>query len=300
MAISHSTMSIISPVRMFADDTKVNTRSDRDNATDLLQEDLSKLEDWSDRWLLKFHPQKCSVIKLGNNRSEALYRMTTKGRDGTNITLVLAESDVEKDLGVTIDNKLSFKQHVTNCTNKANKILGIIRRSFDHLTEKMFVQLYKALVRPIFEYGHAVWQPQHKNLCSDLEAVQRRATKLLAHLRDKPYPERLRVLQLPTLEHRRQRGDLIEVYKYLNGVYKVDSPGLQLADPGTMDLRGNARKLQKIRTKLPLRSNFFANRVVNSWNELPDNVVTSPTLNTFKSRLDKFWKDKLDIYSTAS
>ena len=225
--------------------------------------------------------------------------MTTKGRDGTNITLVLAESDVEKDLGVTIDNKLSFKQHVTNCTNKANKILGIIRRSFDHLTEKMFVQLYKALVRPILEYGHAVWQPQHKNLCSDLEAVQRRATKLLAHLRDKPYPERLRVLQLPTLEHRRQRGDLIEVYKYLNGVYKVDSPGLQLADPGTMDLRGNARKLQKIRTGLAVRSNFFANRVVNNWNELPDSVVTSPTLNTFKSRLDKFWKDKLDIYSPA-
>ena len=91
-----------------------------------------------------------------------------------------------------MDYQLNFKQHVTHCTSKANRIVGIIRRSFNHLTNKMFVQLFKALVRPILEYGHSVWQPHQKTLCSDLEDVQRRATKMLAHLKDKPYPERLR------------------------------------------------------------------------------------------------------------
>ena len=122
--------------------------------------------------------------------------MTGKNSDGSNYILTLAESEVEKDLGVIVDSRLSFKQHVAQCTTKANRIVGIIRRTFSHLTNEMFIHLFKAMVRPILEYGQAVWQPHQKNLCSDLEDVQRRATKLLDHLKDKPYPERLRVLRL--------------------------------------------------------------------------------------------------------
>ena len=286
-----------SSVKMFADDTKVYTRSDQDKATDRLQEDLNKLESWSSKWLLKFHPQKCSVIKLGYKKSEAEYHMTGKNSDGSNYILTLAESEVEKDLGVIVDSRLSFKQHVAQCTTKANRIVGIIRRTFSHLTNEMFIHLFKAMVRPILEYGQAVWQPHQKNLCSDLEDVQRRATKLLDHLKDKPYPERLRALRLPSLEHRRHRGDMIEVYKYINGFYKVDSPKLLFADAETRDLRGNTKKLLKVRSRLNVRSSYFSNRIVNSWNSLPDNVVNAPTLNSFKSRLDIFWENLPEIYS---
>ena len=137
----------------------------------------------------------------------------------------------------------------------------------------------------------------HQLFCSNLEDVQRRATKLLAHLRDKSYPERLRALSLPSLEHRRHRGDMIEVYKYINGFYKVDSPDLPLVHAGTRDLRGHTRKLLKVRSRLEVRSNFFSNRVVNTWNSLPDKVVTAPSLNCFKSRLDKFWENLPGVYS---
>ena len=122
--------------------------------------------------------------------------------------LQLAETEVERDLGVMVDNRLSFKSHIA--TAKANKVVGIIRRTFDHLTEQTFVQLYKSLVRPLLEYGHCVWQPIHTTLCSDVEDVQRRATKLLSSLKDKPYPERLRALKLPCLEHRHLRGDMLK------------------------------------------------------------------------------------------
>ena len=249
---------------MFADDTKLYTRSDQGKATDELQEDLKKLEDWSNRWLLKFHPQKCNVIKFGRKKSEAEYYMTG-GCNRASTILKLTESEEEKDLGVVVDNKLSFKQHVTQSTAKANKILGIIRRTFSHVTNRMFVQLYKALVRPILEYGHSVWQPYHKGLCGDLEDVQRRATKLLASLKDKPYPERLKILKLPTLEHRRHRGDMIEVYKYTNGFYKVDSPRLQLVEENSKNLRDNTRKLIKTRCRLDIRANYFSSRVVTVW-----------------------------------
>ena len=160
----------------------------------------------------------------------------------------------------------------------------------------MLAQLFKALIRPILEYGNAAWHPHHKKRCSEVEEVQRRATKLLAHLKDKSYPERLKTLHLPSLEHRRLRGDMIEVYKYLHDFYKVDSPKLPYAKLETRILRGNSMKLQKVRSRLEVRSNYFTNRVVNEWNSLPSNVVTAPTLNSFKSRLDYFWKDRPETY----
>jgi len=221
-------------------DTKLYTRSDWEEGQQDLQNDLDELQKWSEKWLLKFHPQKCSVIKLGTTKSETTYYMNSRNTDGTSQRLPLSVHDTEKDLGVVIDHRLTFKDHIAQASSKANRVLGVIRRSFDYLTKKTFVQLYKSLVRPILEYGHCVWQPHLKSLCSDIEDVQRRATKLISNLRDKPYPERLKILKLPTLEHRRKRGDIIEVFKYLRGFYHVQHPTFTLSDSA---LRGNSLKL---------------------------------------------------------
>ncbi|KAA0198864.1 hypothetical protein HAZT_HAZT001690 [Hyalella azteca] len=78
----------------------------------------------------------------------------------------------------------------------------------------------------LLEYAHSVWQLQHKTLCADLEDVQRRATKLIASLKDKPYQERLVAFSLPSLEHCRLRGDMIDVFKYVHGAYDADRPKL--------------------------------------------------------------------------
>ena len=102
-----------------------------------------------------------------------------------------------------IDRKLSFTNHVEKTTAKANQTLGVIRRTFYHHSDEIFVQLYKTPVRPILEYGHSVWHPSHKTPQRDLEDVQQRATKLIGKLKDKPYSERLRTLKLRSLEHRR-------------------------------------------------------------------------------------------------
>ena len=96
--------------------------------------------------------------------------------------LKLKVTNAEKDLGIVVDPRLSFKDHVSQACAKANKILGIVRRSFDYLTNKMFVQLYKSLVRPHLEYNHCVWDPHFKYLRQDIENVQKRATKLLGRL----------------------------------------------------------------------------------------------------------------------
>ena len=283
-----------SSVKLFADDTKVFTRSDVEGATETLQEDLDKLQVWANTWLMKFHPEKCHVLKLGSKKSETTYSMSSRDTNGIEKRVMLEESNHEKDLGVYVDNKLSFREHIHQITMKANRLVGIIRRTFDYLTEEMFVKLYKGIVRPIIEYGHSVYQPELKSLCQEIENVQRRATKILSTLRDKTYPERLRILGLPSLEHRRRRGDMIDLYKYIHGHYTANEPSFIVQENDR--LRGHPLKLGKEQHRLRIRGNSFAVRVINSWNSLPEEVVTANTVNTFKTRLDKHWHGLPSIY----
>ena len=295
-------LSVKSQIKMFADDTKLYARVDKmeENGTNQgsadLQDDLDALMKWSDTWQLKFHPEKCCVLKLGQDRGTAYY-MDTKDKEGNKTRIRLKETQEEKDLGVIVDQALSFKQHVAEATLKANRVVGNIRRSFDYLSLETFTLLFKSMVRPILEYGHCVWKPdeeKQKGLCVKLENVQKRATKLLGEIKELPYPERLKKLKLPSLEHRRKRGDAIEVYKFLHGKYKVQSPTLELnKDTKT---RGHSLKLAKARPRLNLRGNYFSNRVVNLWNSLPGEVVTAPSVDAFKARLDKHWENLPSVY----
>ena len=252
-----------------------------------LQNDLDKLQAWSDEWLLRFHPEKCKVLTIGKQDYEpANLHLYCTGNNNNKTPIKLQPSQHEKDLGITIDSGLTFKDHIWNITTKANNIMGIIRRGFNFLDKDTFLPLYIHLVRSNLEYGQSVWSPYLKGDVRRIESVQRYATRQVIGLKDLPYPERLKRLELPTLVFRRQRGDMIEVYKILHKIYDEDvSPQLPLSP---LTLRGHSLKLFKQRAlRLNLRNNFFTLRVVDKWNSLPDQIVMSETLNQFKNRLDK-------------
>ena len=204
---------------------------------------------------------------------------------------------VSKDLGVQVDNQLSFKSHVASITAKANRVVGVIRRSFDNLTEELFVTLFKSLVRPILEYGHSVWNPHLKTLSQEVERVQRRATGLLGSLKGLSYPERLQKLKLPSLEHRRKRGDMIDTYKYVHGLYDCARPALTFSE--VTHTRGHSLKLRTGISRLNVRKYFFSQRIVSLWNSLPEEVVTAPSTNSFKARLDRHWESLPTKYDPA-
>ena len=94
------------------------------------------------------------------------------------------------------------------------------------LDEKSFSLLFKALVRPILEYNNTIWHPRFKSIDTKIESVQRRATKMIHGTKNLSYPERLKAVNLPTLSFRRLRGDMIQVYKYLNEKNDVDTTQL--------------------------------------------------------------------------
>ena len=102
------------------------------------------------------------------------------------------------------------------------------------------------------------------------------------------YSERLKACKLPTLHYRHIR-DMIEMFKILSGKYDIAvTPQVKIEYNSIT--RGNNLRLQKHRTKYDLHKYFFTNRAFDVWNSLPNHVVLSDTVNTFKSKLDKFWQ----------
>ena len=142
------------------------------------------------------------------------------------------------------------------------------------------------MVRPHLEYAVQFWSPNYRKDIELLERVQRRATKMIPSLRGQPYDERLKRLKLFTLEKRRLRGDLIQVFKYLNKFNNVDHTKL-FELHANQRTRNNGRPIKEKRCNTDIGRSFFSNRVVRHWNLLPAEVVDAKTINCFKSRVDR-------------
>jgi len=99
-------------------------------------------------------------------------------------------------------------------TNYSQKNRWRVFESTSLITEILFITLMSTL-----EYANSVWYPKRKTDVDKLEWVQKRATKLILELSNKPYRERLKILYLPTLKYRRYRGDMIELFKIIKGIY---------------------------------------------------------------------------------
>ena len=111
---------------------------------------------WTDIWLLRFHPQKCHALTIGVRKTNLVEYSLPDGKGGGRIALNQVNS--EKDIGVIIDSNLTFREHMTENFNKANRVMGVIRRTYTYLDESTFLSLYKALVRPLLEYAnHDIW-----------------------------------------------------------------------------------------------------------------------------------------------
>jgi hypothetical protein len=277
---------------LYADDTKIFKGIFKDSDCEELQQDIHEMYNWSEKWMLKFHPDKCKTMRIGRSNIDQYSYSLKPGHKP------MDNSNAEKDVGVTIDNKLTFEKHITEKVNKANSILGVIRRTFEYLDLQTFRLLYVSLVRPHLEYANSVWNPFMKKHIDMIENVQRRATKLIPGLSELTYEERLRKLKLPSLSYRRSRGDMIEVYKIVTNKYDPEvSNILHIQNQSQRTTRGHQYKLVKYRCRLNIRKHSFCHRVINMWNELPESVVTAKNLLTFEKRLDRHWINQEQLFN---
>ena len=151
------------------------------------------------------------------------------------------------------------------------------------------LQLYKTLVRPHIEYCVQAWRSHLVKDIAFIENVQHRATRMIPSLRSLSYEQRLAALNLTTLEVRRLRGDLIEVFKIINGF--VDLDVCNYFSFVHNNLRGHSFKLFKPRFNTNIGKFSFVNRVVEEWNKLPAEIVCSDSVLNFKIKLDVYLRN---------
>ena len=144
-------------------------------------------------------------MHIGDSNPQHEYVMYSGGPP-----IILDTTTNEKDLGVHVDANLTFEHHVEIVVNKANRMLGMIRRAYTFLDGPTLTKLHTSLIRPLLEYSSVAWTPVLKRDQLLLENVQRRATKLVPSLKNYSYEDRLMILNLPSLYYYRcARGDMI-------------------------------------------------------------------------------------------
>ena len=232
---------------------------------------------------MKLNADKCHILHLGAKNN--LYQYYING-------IALECVDAEKDMGVMISKNLKPDTHINKCVSKANSMVGMIRRTFTNINKDMFNRLYKVYVRPILEYCQQIWSPHLQKDIDEIEKVQRRATKLVKGLENLEYEERLEELKLFRLSDRRRRGDMITVYKMINGMTDIDFTTLfKLNTRSNVNMNTRSHQQQISLThmasmKTDVRRSFFSQRIIVPWNSLPPTVVNSATIESFKRNYD--------------
>jgi hypothetical protein len=267
-----------SKIAKFADDTKLGKSVNNNYDKQELQSDLLKVYEWSKIWLMEFNYDKCVCMHIGKNNAQFQYSLGLS---------LLNSSDKEKDLGIIIDNCFKFSYQCAAAVKKANKLLGVIKRKVKNKGSEIILRLYKTLIRPNLEYCIPFWNPQLKKDTDLLEGVQRRALKMINGYHQLSYSNRLVKSNIPSLYKRRVRGDLIQLYKIFKGYAKMKFESM-FTFSNNNSLRGHSLKIFKNRCMSNTRKHFFNNRFINIWNDLPEHIVNSSSINLFKNNLDKY------------
>ena len=229
---------------------------------------------------MEFNPGKCKCVHFGHANPKHEYTMGAQK---------IAHSTEVKDLGVVINQSLSPSHHIATCVSRANRIVGLIKRTYENKSKRNIIAFHKSLVRPHLEYCVQAWRPHNQKDIDNLERVQRRMTKMINGMGEDEYSVRLSKTKLLSLEMRRLRSDLIEVFKImhnLEGVKREDFFQLRTAT----GRRGHSLTILKQHCRLNERKYFFTHRVVDTWNKLSEDTVNSKTVNSFKNQIDPWFK----------
>ena len=262
--------------KLFADDLKLY--SSLSNISSLnLQTQLNIIQQWSNTWQLRISYTKCHILTLGQHQNFQIHHLDNN---------ILSRVDSMNDLGITIDTKLKFNKHINNIVTKANQRKSLILRCFLSRNCHNLVRAFKVYVRPILEYASPTWSPSYITQIILLESVQRDFTKRLIGCSNLTYHERLLLLKMQNLEHRRLTADLIMTYNIINKNNCLNTEDFFTLNPNK-NLRGHPFKISIPLSKHNTRSHFLSNRVASVWNSLPSSLVLSPNINSFKSRLRK-------------
>ena len=266
-------------IKLFADDVKVYWIFESKNiVTNVLQQCLDAIWQWSVIWQLPISCNKCFTMHFGINNVKNVYKFGHFD--------IKSECDV-KDLGVFVSNNLKSSYHCIKLIDKTKRLCSLIFRCLKSRDPECLIKAYKSYILPILEYNSCVWSPYLVKDIDGVESVQRNFTWRLfkrCGLTDVPYNDRLLYLNLPSLELRRIYKDLVMCYKIVHGDVALNLPDFFMYSNNERT-RGHNLRFFKKRFNLDVRKFYFCNRIVDIWNCLPCECVLSENIYRFKQSI---------------
>ena len=269
---------IKSKIRLFADDTILYQHISTPADCHSLNQDLQKLQEWEDKWLMEFNASKCHAMTITNKKNPITRDYTLHGHR-------LERVNSAKYLGVELSSDLKWGKHVSRIVTKANQTSAFITRNLEGCPLATQALCFKALVRPILEYGNVIWDPHQQHLIHSLEMVQRRAARRMHHdfSPQTSASNLVDILGLERLETRRKRNKITTLFKVANRF--LDIPASNHISYANRNTRGHTKKINIPTSRIDAHLHSFFPSTSRLWNRLPQEAVDAETVAEFSTVL---------------
>ena len=277
----------------FADDTRIYSKINDVTDCDTLQQDLNHVYDWASINNMFFNAHKFYYVSFSPNKYSSLSNVYINPEYN-----IISPSSNVLDLGVYMSSNCTFDFHVASVYKykRCSNLTGWILRTFTTRETITMRTLYKSLVLSRLDYASQLWSPHLLKSIYLIEKVQRSFTKHITGIKNKPYDERLKLLNLYSVQRRRDRYQIIYLWKIIEGLV----PNLSAPITCTYsERRGRSCVVSHVNMGRlgTLSYNSFRWRSIRMFNKLPKyvHIVSSCSIDGFKSQLDKHLRSIVDL-----
>ena len=295
--INDITSELESEIHLYADDAVLMTSykaKDTVQAFQQLNRDLARLSSWATTWFMSFNPTKTKYMVVSNNHQEQYPELKLNNTE-------LDRVQTFPQLGVHLNEKMNWEDHINTIINRANKKIGLIWKLSNDIPRFAVENIYTSYIRPQLEYGCIIYDNCSKDQNQRLEATQRRAAIACTRAYNRTSTQGLLdELGWTTLQCRRSYYKLIQLYKMIHdqtpGYLKMLLPPKQGYFSRYPTRRDNDFLL--LRCKTVKYQNSFLPSTLQLWNNLDNRLKASSSLNIFKRSLkEMYFKKKQKHYS---
>ena len=276
-------------VIMFADDTTlfsvVDAKRDRDAIANSLNEDLLEVERWAKKWFVTFNASKTQSLIISRCKDQdchpPLFFLGSQLEDVNDI----------KFLGLTINKRLNWSNHILSLSKKAGRRTGLLKKASHVLPQSLLTQYYKQSVRSIMEQYSPIWCGSSQRDLHSLDSIQKKCVHLCGISRENLVKQRLQ-----TLSHRRSVAGLSTFYKLQKGLTPCS---LQSIKPDPFMSCRQTRQSHSLmnggviipKSHTTQHQNSFIPMFSRRWNNLPDKFSSEnakTNLLSFKTNVNKY------------
>ena len=202
-------------VKSFADDTRVNKMINNPNDMEEMQKDLENIYEWAERNKMVFNEGKFEQMSFGNtNNAPIIQYKTPSGEE-------IQSKENIKDLGVIVSNDLNFNEHINKIATVCIVIMGMLLRTFEMREREPMIRMFNSYLKSKLEYCCIVWSPNEQQYINKIEDIQRIFTRKIDGMEGLDYHERLRKLEMFSLERRRDHYRIIYGWQQIKELRKM-------------------------------------------------------------------------------